>query len=284
MDQVTCRLDIPAVPGLEGSEITVGRHLLFSCEGSWDRSFDFANAQIKLEESNKYVIKVLKAEARNANSFDVDLTVYAAGDIKFPEMILIDGTREISLGQQQLSIKSVLQPQQQGQEQQKPFGFLFPLRLEWPALYFILAASAVVLFLVGLIYQLRRAARFARLIADLKQYESSVSADLQFYKSLRTAEKQNYPLDELEKSFRLYVLRVLEVPMFVLNQRQIIKFLRKRKPFLKTERQQVNVLLSEFEEIKTNKKELSSSEKLELVHKLYRFVDRTQNIKTKVAP
>lgn len=284
MDQVTCRLDIPAVPGLEGSEITVGRHLLFSCEGSWDRSFDFANAQIKLEENNKYVIKVLKAEARNANSFDVDLTVYAAGDIKFPEMILTDGTREISLGQQQLSIKSVLQPQQQGQEQQKPFGFLFPLRLEWPALYFILAASAVILFLVGLIYQLRRAARFARLIADLKQYDSSVSADLQFYKSLRTAEKQNYPLDELEKSFRLYVLRVLEVPMFVLNQRQIIKFLRKRKPFLKTERQQVNVLLSEFEEIKTNKKELSSSEKLELVHKLYRFVDRTQNIKTKVAP
>lgn len=279
MDQVSCRIEIPEVKGLEANEMSVGRHMLMICEGNWDKSFDFSLAQIKLEANNKYLVKVLKAEARSGSEFDLVLTTYVAGEVKFPEMILTDGKLEINLGQRQLQTKSVLQQPQPGQEQQKPFGYVFPLRLQWPALYFILAIAAVVLFLVGLIYQLRRAARFARLIADLKQYNSSLDPDLQFYKGLRALEKQNYPLPELEKAFRLYVLRTFDVPMFVLNQRQIHSFMKKRKSQFKLERQQVDKLLSEFDEIQKKKAELSAPEKLELVNKLYRFVDRTQNIK-----
>lgn len=282
MDTVNCRIEMPEVKGLETGEMTVGRHLLMTCDGNWDKSFDFTQAKVKLEENNKYFLKVLKAEARNTNSFELDLTTYVAGEIDFPEMILTDGTHEISLGKQKFQTKSVLKPPQQGQTQepQKPFGYIFPLRLEWPALYFILAVAAAVLLLVGLIFQLRRAARFAKLIADLKEYNSSIEPDLQFYKSLRVLEKQNYPIPELEKSFRLYVLRAFGVPMFVLNQRQIINFLKKRKPQFKVERQQIDKLLSEFEEIsKKNSAEIKAEEKQELIHKMYRFVDRTQNVK-----
>ncbi len=282
MDTVNCKIEIPEVKGLEANEMTVGRHLLLSCEGNWDKSFDFTNAQIKLEENNKNFIKVLKAEARNSSSFDLNITTYVAGQIQFPEMILTDGSHEISLGQQNFQTKSVLKQPQQGQSQepQKPFGFVFPLRLEWPALYFILAVSALILFLVGLIWQLRRAARFAKLIADLKEYNSPIEPDLQFYKNLRSLEKQSYPLPELEKAFRLYVLRAFGVPMFVLNHRQIIKFLKKRKSQFKFERQQIDKLLSEFEEINKKKSdEITKEDKQELIHKIYRFVDRTQNLK-----
>lgn len=282
MDTVNCKIEIPEVKGLETNEMTVGRHVLMICEGSWDKSFDFSNAQIKLEDSHKYALKVLKAEARNTSFFELNATTYVAGDVQFPEMILTDGVHEINLGPQKFQTKSVLNPSPQGQAQepQKPFGFIFPLRLEWPTLYFILAASAVVLFLVGLILQLRRAARFAKLIADLKEYNSSIEPDLQFYKNLRVLEKQDYPISELEKSFRLYVLRTFGVPMFVLNQKQVINFLKKRKPQFKNERQQIDKLLGEFDEISKKKmEEISKEDKQELIQKLYRFVDRTQNLK-----
>lgn len=282
MDTVNCKIEIPEVKGLEANEMTVGRHLLMNCEGNWDKSFDFTKATVKLEDTNKYILKVLKAEARTVSSFDLDLTTYVAGNAQIPEMILTDGVHEISLGSQKFQTKSVLKPPQQGQTQepQKPFGYIFPLRLEWPTVYFVMAAAALVLFLVALIFQLRRAARFAKLIADLKEYNSSIEPDLQFYKSLRILEKQDYPIDELEKSFRLYVLRAFGVPMFVLNQRQIINFMKKRKPQFKTERQQIDKLLSEFDEINNKKAEKISAEaKQELIHKLYRFVDRTQSLK-----
>jgi hypothetical protein len=277
MDQVRCQLEIPNVEGLNPGEITVGRHVFLKCEGEWTKTFDFARAEIKVEETQKYVIKVLKAEARDASSFDVDFTLYSAGKMQFPQMILTDGTNEISLGQQQFQVISVIEKPAGGQQpaqQPKPYGMIFPLNLSWPALYFILLASVIVLFLVGLVFQLRRAARYKRLIDDLKNYHSAIDPDLQFYKSIRLAEKKQYPLDEIEKAFRLFVLRVYQIPMFTLDNRQIIRFFKKRKPFLKNERLFLQKLLSEFEEIHTHSTELQDPEKLELVTKLYRFVDQ----------
>lgn len=278
MDQVSCRLEIPEIEGLKSQEMTVGRHAFLNCEGSWDKAFDFSKAQVKLEDSQKYQIKILKAEARTVNSFELDLTSYVAGPITFPEMILTDGTNEISLGKLSFQVQTVIEKTKDGQPP-KPFGYAFPLELQWPVLYTILFVSAVVLFLIGLIYQLQRAARFARLIADIQNYNSPISADLQFYKNLRVLEKQNYPLDEVEKTFRLYVLRSFEVPMFILSNRQINQFFKKRKSIFKNERLQVDKFLSEFEELQKNKKEVSTPEKLELINKLYRFVERTQQIR-----
>lgn len=277
MDQVKCHLEIPVVKGLKDAEMTVGRHALLSCEGNWNKSFDFTKAQIKLEENQKYLVKVLKAEARSVSNFDVDLTLYVAGQAQLPDMILTDGANEISLGQQNFQVQTVLESAQDGKPP-KPYSYLFPLKLEWPALYFILVGVVLALLITGLILQLRRAARYSRLIADLQKYNSSLSPDLQFYKSLRQAEKMQYPIDELEKAFRLYVLRLFNVPMFVLNNRQIINFMKKRKPIYKVERTQLQKILSEFEEIQKNKIELSAPLKSELVSKMYRFVDRTQQI------
>ncbi len=275
MNQVQCRLEIPNVDGLKPGELTVGRHLYLNCAGEYNKSFDFAKSQIKLEESHKFVVKVLKAEARSANSFDLDLAFYVAGQAQFPDLILTDGSYEISLGQQQFQLQSVLEKTQTG-EPPKPYSFLFPLKLEWPALYFILLALTIVLFLTGLILRLRQSARYAKLIAGLEEYNSASPADLQFYKSLRQAEKKSYPLADLEMAFKLYVLRVFKVPMFVLNHRQIVKFMKKRKSIFRIERSQVQKLLGEFDEMRLNKKELTEPEKLELVNKLYRFVDKTQ--------
>jgi hypothetical protein len=277
MDQVNCRLEIPQVKGLNPAEMTVGRHVLLTCEGSYSKSFDLTKAQFKLDDQNKFTAKILKAEARSAQSFDIEMTFYIAGQAQFPDLVITDGVNEISLGQQKFQIQSVIEKTETGQPP-KPFGYLVPLKLDWPAFYLIFFVSFLGLIILALVLQVRKAARYAKMIADLRNYNSPLAPDLQFYKTIRTSEKNQYPIEELEKAFRLYVLRVFEVPMFVLNHRQIKNFFKIRKPRFKNERLQVDKFLSEFEEIQINKKELKDSEKLELVTKLYRFVGKTQNL------
>ncbi len=275
MDQVKCTIEVPSVEGLKPSDLTVGRHVILNCEGSWDKLFDFSKAQFKLDENQKFILKIFKAEARDAQSFDVNMTIYSGSSLKFPELVITDGNLEISLGNQNFEVKSVIEAQANSQPP-KPYGMILPLRLTWPTLYFVIFGTAIVLFLVGLIWKLRRAARYSRLIADLQNYHSPIAIDLQFYKSLRQAEKSQYPLADLENAFRLFILRTYQVPMFALNNRQIARFFKKRNPLLKNEKKQIEKILSEFEEIQNRKKELTFEEKQELVHKLYRFVESTQ--------
>ncbi len=276
MDQVQCQLEIPKVEGLPPGELTVGRHAILNCQGGWNKTFDFTKAQVKLDESTKYLIKILKAEARSANSFDLDFTPYVAGKIDIPDMIVSDGVNEISLSRQKFEVQTVLESPKPGQPPQKPNGSIFPMHLPWPTLYFVLMIAAVILFLGALIFRLMRAARFARLITDLKTHQSAVAPDLQFYKTLRLSEKKNYPIEELEHAFRLYVLRSFEVPMFVLDHKQIIRFFKARKSQFKAARLQVDKILIEFEEIQKSRKEFSIAEKQDLVSKLYRFVEKTE--------
>ncbi|MBC7420385.1 MAG: hypothetical protein H7328_06610 [Bdellovibrio sp.] len=269
---VRCKTEIPAIEGLEANQMTVGRHVLINCEGDWDQSFNFTQAFIKLEENQKYVVKVLKAEARSVASFDVDFTFYQPGTYQFQEFILSDGTNEIQLGAQQFQLNSVVEKTADGKPPQ-PFGPLFPLTIPWPPIYAILLVALLVTGLVNLIYQLRRRARFKRLIDSLKTYDSSVGPDVQFYKTMRNLEKNSYPIDEMEKAFRLYALRVYQIPLFDLNNRQSLNFLRKRRPEIKKQRVVLQKFLGDFEELAIKASGPTAEERLHVAKRLYRFVD-----------
>lgn len=277
MDKVSCQLEIPEVKGLDVKGITVGQHLILTCEGMWDQSFEFNKAQIVMSEQGKYTARVLKAGANKKGGFDLDFTLYSAAEYDFPELVISDGVREISLGPQKFQVASVIVPPAEGKKPE-PFGPVLPLSLVWPTSYFITFFIGLALLLFALILQLRKRARYRKLMDGLKHYDSTMDPDLQIYKSIRVAEKQGYPLVDLERHFRLYVLRVFRVPMFDLNNKQIIRFFKKRKPNYKKERASIQKFLDEFEEL-GKKTDFSQPEKVEFVNKIYRFVDQTRDIR-----
>ena len=278
MDTVSCQLEISEVKGMDANRITVGQHLFLKCDGIWDQSFEFNKAQIKTSEEQKYTIKVLQAGANKKSGFDLDFVLYSAGDYQFQEFIITDGVREINLGPQKFQVASVITPPEDGKPPE-PYGSVLPLSLTWPTYYFISFLILLALLLLALILKLRRRARYKKLIDGLKKYNSTVSPDLQIYKSIRVAEKSNYPIADLEKHFRLYVLRVFQVPMFDLNNKQIVRFFKKRKAMHKKERLSVQKFLDEFEELHKKNDSLSTAERLEFVNKIYRFVDQTSQIR-----
>ena len=95
MAELRCDRQIPEVKGLKDQELTVGRHLILTCQGEIDPGFNIKQSQFKLEEQNKNSVAVLKADFVTSSSIAVDMTFYSAGDYKFPDLILVDGKNEL---------------------------------------------------------------------------------------------------------------------------------------------------------------------------------------------
>lgn len=275
MADITCKSEIPNAEGLPPTALTVGRHIILNCEGQWNKSFDFTKATFKTNPNEKSIVKVLKAEAKSINSFNIDMTLYSAGQYKFPSLDLTDGTNEIVLGPQQFQVTSVLEKTEDGKPP-PPFGPILPLKLVWPPIYFILFLILVGTAITLAVLKVRRRIRLKRLIEGLKQHDSPQSPDLQFYKTMRALEKKEYPLDELELTFRTFSLRIYQVPLFELNNGQALRFMKKRRPQFKKQRATVQKFLEEFEELVKRKETVTKAERNELAKKLYRFIDQQE--------
>lgn len=272
---VNCQRTIPTIEGLKDQQVTVGRHVVLECSGSWDKLFDFKKANVKVEEASKYSVKVLKAEARSVSGFEIDVAFYQAGEFNFPDFILTDGTNEIHLGEQKIKVESVIEKPQDGKPPE-PFGAIFPIGLVWPSYYLIAAISVVAAGLAVGLWLLRRQVRFLKLIKKLKDYESSISADRQFYKAIRQAELNGFALSEIEQAFRFYITRTYQIPAFDLSDRALLSFFKRRNPWFKKERVELKKILEDFKLLAKLQEPKLKEETTLFIQKLYRFVDHAE--------
>lgn len=262
MSAADCRID--------KEKITVGDHLLLSCSGNNDPEFLLEKSAFKLTESQKYNIKVFKAKSTGVNEFSLDFTIYSPGDYKLSDLILTDGAKEINLSGSAVKVESVIKPGDDGKPPE-PFGSLLPIRIATPIYYYILLIAFVLITGFYAAYRIRRYSYYKKLKEKLKQYNSPVDADTQFYKSLRMVEKAGYPLDQVERAFRLYNLRAYQLPMFDLTNERVLKYFKRNFPQHKNTRLMLHKLLGEFEELQKNN-DLTSEAKSEFIKKLYRYV------------
>ena len=270
---IQCERQIPIVTGLKDQEITVGRHVFFACTGDYDKTFNFVNAKVlSTDEKENLKIKIYKAEARSADQFDVGLVFYSAGEFKFNDLIITDGALQISLGEQNFAVQTVIEQSKEGKPPE-PFGPVLPMKLAWPLNYFLILLATVLIIVLGLIWNIRKRYRYRQLLAKLKDYESSISPDLQFYKSVRKSEITGLKTSDLENSFRLYILRRFNAPAFDLKDASLLRFIKKNSPWLKKERLEIKKILEDIQSLGD-----SESEKKILIKKMYHFVDSSEQL------
>lgn len=268
-----CERQIPTVSGLKDQEITVGRHVFFTCTGDYDKAFDFSVAKVLANEKDNLKIKIIKAEARSASQFDVDLVFYSATEFMFPDLIITDGNLQLSLGQQNFKVQTVIEKSLEGKPPE-PFGPVLPLKLSWPVNYSLIIVGVVIAVLVVFIWNIRKRYRYRQLLAKLKDYEATVTPDLQFYKSIRKAELNSFKMSELDNAFRLYILRRYNVPAFDLKNPSLLRFMKKNSPWLKKERLELKKILSDIQSTSD-----TETEKKALIKKMYQFVDSSEALK-----
>lgn len=271
MIQLNCQTSIPEVTGLNSNEITVGRILISDCQGDVPADFDFSQAKFKLPENEELTFKFLKQEGAQA-SFRIHWTVYKAGEIKSPDLVLSDGKSELNLGPQEMSVQSVIE---KTPEPAKPYGSVFPITMHWPIWYFIIAFILMAFLITAGILQVKKIINRRKIKNRLKTYDSPLPADLQFYKMIRHLEKQNFPLSEVKQAFYLYLTRRYQIPVLEMNEKQALAFLKKENVNKKTI-QNLKKYLDDFshaEDLNPKKKnEFTSS----YLPRLYQFVDQTE--------
>ena len=287
MSEVRCSQHIPDVSGLPPEQLTVGRHFVLSCEGTWDREFDFSKAQFVLNEQSQHIVKVLKAEARTVNSFDVEATAYVAGQLQIPDLKITDGVRAVSLGPQQLKVETVLeQPKQQmpsteqgGPQKPEPYGYIWS-QLSWPWIYSLTALILLIVVVGTALFTFFRRMRWRRILKSMDQYTSPLSADVQYYKEVRRLEKKEYPIDDIARAYKLYIVRSYSVPLFEVSQREAMSILKEKWPRLKAERRQI---LNSLKDLDLLQKKNDFEKRKKMVEHTYKFVDHTEELKTKGA-
>lgn len=279
MADLNCEKLITKIDG-QKENLTVGQHVVFQCSGTWDKIFNFKNANVVLNEENKYTVKVLKAEARSVSSFDVDVAFYSAGEFSFTDFILSDGANQIHLGEQKIKVDSVIEQPKDGKQPQS-FGPVLPISLSWPA-YYLTGLIGIILIAIGVIgWIMQRRWKYIRLIAKLKDYDGPTSADRQFYKAIRQAEIKGYPLKDVEHAFRFYITRAYQIPALDLRDRGLLSFFKRRNPWLKKERLELKKILEDFRSLEKLPEAQLEQEKKSFIQKLYRFVDHAEDVTKK---
>ena len=256
----------------EKIKITVGDRVPLNCSGNTISDFKFENAFFKLTDSEKYKIKIFNNISVGEGEIRFDITFYATNDHKISDFVLTDGIEEFNLNGPSVMVESVIKPNPDGKPVE-PFGAIFPMNISIPNFYFVIFACLIVLMVIISILKIRKISYYKKLKDKINKYSSAIDSDVQFYKSIRFAEKQDFPLDQIENAFRLYNLRTYQLPMFDLSNQHIIKYFKHNFPQHKKIRNSLNKLLVEFEELHKKDKLLTFAEKHEFVKKLYRYVE-----------
>ncbi|MES3037630.1 MAG: hypothetical protein V4736_06955 [Bdellovibrionota bacterium] len=267
-----CLLEIPAIPGLADGEITVGREAIFHCAGELEKSFNLDAATVKItgsETASNYLLKILKVERRDLNSFDVVFTSYVPGNHSIPDVAITDGSGLVSLGPLKLEVKSVIEQNQQQPPQ--PFGPMGPLRLPVPMFVWIVLGILILITAVsGAAAWRKRKLRKAWEI-EKKKYSVRLTPIMQLYVDNRRIERKWKELtleqrsSELLRLFDEYLIRKFDWPLPQLRRKQVSSLIKSEFKNEKTLAQQLSELHRTL--YLSHKKKTYSEESLQQVMK-----------------
>ncbi len=277
MSAFICELVIPDVVGLKAQQLTVGRDFIFKCSGELPIRFNADEARMVLNEKYKYDFFLRKLIVTDSKNFDLYMVSYVTGKVSVPEIYVTDGVNQIALQVGDINVDSVLPAPVSHESQQpekiEPFGYL-TAHLNWPVGYTLFFVTVLVATIALTILQWKRRKRLRNLVKDLKDYESPLPADSQFYKGLRYLEKQNYPIHEVEKQFRIYVIRKYQVPLFGLTLNETMKYLKRKWPTYTAERRELQNILLDLKKISDDPNQ--DLDIRQYLKKIYKFVDVTE--------
>lgn len=221
----------------ELNALTVGAKFEMQCRGDIPVAWDKGPVEPAFKDKEqKYSLVVLESPRLDPNQVDLVVTGYKAGKFEPEYVRFMQGPHGFEVAKPKWEIQSVIK-QNQGEPPQPypPFG---PWSLALPVWIFVIIAIAVALGTFFVFRHLRRRAQRQRMLEELKRHRTALSPIHQFYRDARlirrklhqakTVEELKSISVELDKEFRLYVLRQFEIPTLDWTDGEILGDLRKR--------------------------------------------------------
>ena len=222
-------------------KITVGDKFFLSCEGP-SASLNPRSLTLEVPKPMQYMLRLLDTHSINATGAQFVATTYLVGDFDFKNPVLTDGKERVGLGQFSVHSQTVIK--KENNPENKPYGPWSPMALAWPAVIWLFLASVCAVIILLITLALRRSARQRALRTWLENNQSALSPYNQFNRDLRMlsrqipharafekAESQSY-FEELNRSFRFYLTRELQISAIDTRAATILKDLKRVDPNL----------------------------------------------------
>lgn len=219
--------------------LTVGAKFGWKCHGDiavqWEPSPPRL-AYAKPEDA--YTLTILKVIRQDPNDAQYEVTAYKAGDHK-PEYIRVlqnQGSpteKGFEATAPKWDIKSVLDPKQPPQA----FGPFGPWQLSLPIWFIVAIVLVLTAVILMIVRRTRKYSQRRRMLEELKLHKTALLPLHQFYRDARYIRRRlNGVKDpselkaitsDLDREFRLYVLRQFQIPALDWSNRAILEDLRK---------------------------------------------------------
>lgn len=222
--------------------LTVGAPFLLTCRGdievTWIPDFPVAVRFATKEEA--YTLHVLKTESLAPQEARFLVTAYKAGEHK-PEYVRVvqmqgPGAGELGfeVAKPEWTVKSVLKPNQQNQPY-PPFG---PWSISLPSWLWLILVFLVSAIGYMVVRKLRKMNQRTKMLQELSRHKTALSPLHQYYRDARNLRRKLHGVKqvdelndlsrELNREFRLYVLRRFQIPTLDWSDGQIVRDLRRR--------------------------------------------------------
>lgn len=275
---LNCSIDIPSVAKLNDNELSVGRPFHLLCEGVVDPSLNTEKVQLTLDDP--YSLKLLKVEKVTPSQVSLQVTSYRVASHELKNIQLSDGRTQYALNIPRFEVRSVMK-----EPVKQPFGPFGPFDLHMGLLFWLLIASVVFVFTVGLVSViLRTREKNARLI-KVKEFDYALSPKDQLFRDIRTLKKnylsvsvgtlkdeainttQAYEL--FEKSFFVFLTREFLSLPFEWSLNKTFKFIKSSQKFSLEQQREFKIIINEIAKMRTLKKQ-NEIELYDLKNILYR--------------
>jgi hypothetical protein len=220
----------------KGTEnLTVGTKFNVACGGDIPVQWNEGPLNVVFpQKEQSYTLVVLKADKLEAQRAELTVTGYKPGEHNPEYMRIVQGEAGFEVLKPKWTIASVLK---QGEPPQPvpPFG---PWALSLP-MWVLIFQLVVFLFLLWIGYRIfRRYTQRNKIQQELDRHKTALPPVNQFYKDARhlrrrlnnaqSAEELKSITNELNKEFRLYVLRKFQIPALDWSDSAIVGSLKKR--------------------------------------------------------
>lgn len=224
------------VPGSVGMDaLTVGSKFGMKCSGDIPVEWPEGAMEVLFPtKEGAYALAVLEEKTASPNGIELVVTGYKPGKHAPDYIRLVKKGVGFEVAKPEWEIKSVLKPNEPAQPY-PPFG---PWGLNFPMWVLIAAAIALALILFFGYRKIRRYNQRQRMLVELARHKTALAPINQYYRDARqlhrrlnnakTAEELKVLADELNREFRLFILREFQIPTFDWSDRAIVDDLKKR--------------------------------------------------------
>lgn len=249
----------------------VGRKYLLHCEGEFVEGLKAPVFLKWPDEKWKYSLKVLDLRSFDNNNVWLEVTAYKPGKFSVENIVITDGTNEIPVSLLEWNVASVLASKQQEMAQnpeEQKLKYVGPFELALPLWYWV-AWGLLAFLIIGLfVHKVRKYLERKRLIERLSRQTTALTPYNQFNKEIRehmrkyqgarrgeeTKEFYNHYLENLDETFRMFLVRELLVPAMDWSSSAVLREIKLRhKNIYKYTGPQIRRLLTEFDRAKRDR-------------------------------